>query len=284
MFNSRRAGAGILAVDLSSDQPPSGPPPGGQSRGGSDRRRRRGRGGRGGGGGQRQPQPAADAKPAPPPTAAPSGPGSRRGGRSGRGRQPAAGGQPQGQSPSRSGQGRRGQGRQAQGPPRPQPVPELEITDEKIFQRLLDGGLDLATEAIIQAFLYFPSEAPARRAAEELESQGYAAYADPSPPTRWVVEAVTRGVASPEAIGAMGVRLRALAQAGGGAYDGWWAFEVPEEEEAGGALAAPDPELEASLAPPPFDFELVATVDALEAAEQPPPAEAPPPGGLPIEP
>jgi hypothetical protein len=47
-----------------------------------------------------------------------------------------------------------------------------------------------------------------------------------------VLEAVTRGVPSPERIAAMGEMLRSAARANNGSYDGWWASEVPEEEDA----------------------------------------------------
>jgi 6-phosphogluconate dehydrogenase (decarboxylating) len=109
---------------------------------------------------------------------------------------------------------------------------DLEITDEKIFQRLTEAGFDLGQEAVLEAYLYFAGEPAARRVAAQLEPEGYETYVDPSPPGRWVVEAVTRGVPSPELIAAMGEKLRSAARANNGSYDGWWASEVPEEEDA----------------------------------------------------
>jgi len=219
---------------LSQDQPssPEPRPPGGRPPGSSSRRRRRGRGGGGGGGG------AGGGGGGGNPTAARSQPvaGAPRpsgGGRSGRG----------GRGSGRSGGGggdRGGARRPASPQPQAQAVRELEITDEKIFQRLLDAGLDLGQEAVIEAFLYFTGEGPARKVAAELEEGGYATYVDPSPPGRWLLEAVNRAVPTPEHIAAMGAALRNLARPNNGIYDGWWAVEPPEEEF-GAELPEPEP-------------------------------------------
>ena len=48
--------------------------------------------------------------------------------------------------------GDRGGRRPQQPQTQPQAARELEITDEKIFQRLLDAGLDLSQEAVIEAY------------------------------------------------------------------------------------------------------------------------------------
>jgi hypothetical protein len=122
-----------------------------------------------------------------------------------------------------------------QGQPKPQR--DLEITDEKIFQRLQEAGFDLAQEAIVEGYLYFAGEGAARRIAGRLEGEGFVTYVDPSPPGRWVVEAVTRAVPTAERIASMGDALRAAAGSAGGLYDGWWAYEPPEEEE-----PVPEPE------------------------------------------
>jgi hypothetical protein len=119
---------------------------------------------------------------------------------------------------------------------------ELEITDEKIFERLTDSGFDLTQEAVLEAFLYFNGEGPARRVAAQLEEGGYVTYVDPSPPTRWLVEAVSRAVPTPEHIAAMGTALKSAARANSGIYDGWWASEPPGEEDAGPAAPEPAPE------------------------------------------
>ena len=111
-----------------------------------------------------------------------------------------------------------------------QAVRELEITDEKIFERLTEFGLDLTQEAVVEAFLYFSGEGPARRVAAQLEEAGYATYVDPSPPTRWLLEAVSRAVPTPEHIAAMGTALKSAARSNNGIYDGWWASEPPEED------------------------------------------------------
>ncbi|TMC14747.1 MAG: ribonuclease E inhibitor RraB [Chloroflexi bacterium] len=202
--------------NLSQEQPNPQRPAEGAGR---SRRRRRGRGGRGGGGGGGgQGQAAAPATPSARP---PSQSGARQGRGSGRGprRQPA------------------------QAAPRPQR--ELEITDEKIFERLREVGFDLSQEAIVEGYLYFGGEGAARRVAGRLEGEGYLTYVDPSPPGRWVLEAVTRAVPTPERISALGAALKAAAGSGGGIYDGWWAYEPPEEDEA----PAPEPEPEPEPAP-----------------------------------
>jgi hypothetical protein len=215
---------------LSQDQPasPEPRPPGGRPPGSSSRRRRRGRGGGGGGGGSaagggNNGKPAAARQP----NAGATRPGGGRSSRSGRGS--GRGGD--------SGGGRR----PAPAQPQPQAARELEITDEKIFPRLLDAGLDLSQEAVIEAFLYFSNEGSARRVAEQLEAGGYATYVDPSPPGRWLLEAVSRAVPTPEHIAAMGAQLRNLARSNNGIYDGWWAVEPPEEDDAGAPLPEPEP-------------------------------------------
>jgi len=84
---------------------------------------------------------------------------------------------------------------------------------------------------MVEAYLYFGGEGAARKVAGRLESDGYVTYVAPSPPGRWVVEAVIRAVPTPERIAAMGVALKVAAGSAGGLYDGWWAFELPEEDE-----------------------------------------------------
>jgi hypothetical protein len=107
---------------------------------------------------------------------------------------------------------------------------------------LLDAGLDLSQEAVIEAFLYFTGEGAARRVAAQLEEGGYTTYVDPSPPGRWLLEAVSREIPTPEHIGKMGTGLRDLARSNNGIYDGWWASEPPEEEELGAPEPEPEPE------------------------------------------
>jgi hypothetical protein len=131
-------------------------------------------------------------------------------------------------------------------------VRELEITDEKIFQRLLDAGLDLSQEAVIEAFLYFTGETAARRAAIQLEEGGYLTFVEPNPPGRWLLEVVSRAVPTSEHIAGMGVALRNVARSSGGIYDGWWAVEPPEDAEGGvEPLPEPEPELQAEPEPEP---------------------------------
>ena len=240
-----------------SDETPNpstgGAPGGGRPPGSSGRRRRRGRGSRGGGsttpGGA--PQPGATAQPVgaaqqprpqqgqprPPGGGTRSGRGSdRRGGRDRSG----GGGGDRGGGGGGDRSGRRGTQQQPQLAPA---VRELEITDEKIFQRLLDAGLDLGEEAVIEAFLYFTAETAARRVATQLEEEGYLTFVDPNPPGRWLLEVVSRGVPTPEHIAAMGTALRNVARSNNGIYDGWWAVEPPEDEEAA-LLPLPEPEPE----------------------------------------
>jgi hypothetical protein len=93
---------------------------------------------------------------------------------------------------------------------------------------------------VIEAFLYFNGEGPARRVAAQLEENGYATYVDPSPPSRWLLEAVSRAIPTPEHIAAMGNAFRSLARSNNGLYDGWWAAEPPEDE-VGEALPEPEP-------------------------------------------
>jgi hypothetical protein len=209
--------------DESPNPQPGGTPRGGRPPGSSSRRRRRGRGSRGAGSttpGGAQQQGGAPQQPRPPGQSRPAG-GGGGGSRSGRG------------SDRRGGGGGDRGGRRGPQPQQAPAVRELEITDDKIFQRLLDGGLDLGEEAVIEAFLYFTGEAPARRVAAQLAEGGYQTFVDPSPPGRWLLEAVRQAVPSPENIAAMGASLRNAARSNSGIYDGWWASEPPEEEEGG---------------------------------------------------
>jgi len=200
-----------------SQPPPNAPrPPDGQGR--SSRRRRRGRGGRGGGGGGGQAQGAVPAAPPQPRT------------------------QPQSSGRQGRGSGRGARRQPAQAAPRQQR--ELEITDEKIFERLQEAGFDLSQEAIVEGYLYFAGESAARKVAGRLEGEGYLTYVDPSPPGRWVLEAVTRTVPRPERIAALGASLKAAAGSAGGLYDGWWAYEPPEEDEGQAPEPEPEPEPE----------------------------------------
>jgi len=208
---------------LSQDQPSSADqrPPGGRPPGSSGRRRRRGRGrGGAGAGGGANATPAASQPVAGAPRASGGGNRSSRGASRGSNRGSGA-------------RGERGGGRRPQQPPtQAAAVRELEISDDKIFQRLLDSGFDLGQEAVIEAFLYFSGEGPARRVAAELNEGGYETYVDPSPPGRWLLEAVSRAVPTSEHIAAMGTSLRNAARSNNGIYDGWWASEPPEEDEA----------------------------------------------------
>jgi hypothetical protein len=225
---------------LSQDQPtsPDQRPPGGRPPGSPGRRRRRGRGRGGPGGGGTGGVGGANATPAATPAVAGAPRPNSGGSRSSRGS--SRGSDRRGGSGGERGGGRRQPQPQAQ----PAAVRELEITDDKIFQRLLDSGFDLGQEAVIEAFLYFSGEGPARRVAAQLDEGGYQTYVDPSPPGRWLLEAVSRAVPTPEHIASMGTSLRNAARSNNGTYDGWWASEPPEEDEAGlvGVALEEDPE------------------------------------------
>lgn len=92
-----------------------------------------------------------------------------------------------------------------------------------------EAGTALDADLEVAAFLYFPNEGAARRAGAAVQEAGFTPYVDPSPPSRWVVEAARVFTPSAEAISEMGGRLRSIARANGGQYDGWWAVELPEE-------------------------------------------------------
>jgi len=61
-------------------------------------------------------------------------------------------------------------------------------------------------------------------------------------PRRWLLEAVSREIPTPEHIAKMGTGLRDLARSNNGIYDGWWASEPPEDEEVGAPEPEPEPE------------------------------------------
>ena len=129
--------------------------------------------------------------------------------------------------------GPRGRRRRGRGSGRPQAAPAerggVELTDARTFELLTEAGTPLDVDLEVAAFLYFANEGAARRAGLAVQEAGFTPYVDPSPPSRWVVEAARVFTPSAEAITEMGGRMRSIARANGGQYDGWWAVELPEE-------------------------------------------------------
>lgn len=121
-----------------------------------------------------------------------------------------------------------------------------------VLERLREAGFELELVHELEAFIYFPNEALARRVVPALNEFGYATYPEPTGDGRWVVEAVIRAAPVPEYIAEMRRQLRGLAGPLGGQYDGWSAIPIDEEAEAEAArLAAlePDPVPEEPFVP-----------------------------------
>jgi hypothetical protein len=95
--------------------------------------------------------------------------------------------------------------------------------DRLILDQLREIGADLSRPRHVVQFLYFPSEAGARDAAETLAASGY--DVDVRPPAegieQWAAVAETHAVVDEAWVDEMRPRLEAVAHANGGEYDGW---------------------------------------------------------------
>jgi hypothetical protein len=103
--------------------------------------------------------------------------------------------------------------------------------DQLIVNELRGLGADLEQPREIVHYVYFPSEAAARTANQELRQAGYAAdvrfAAGPPGANPWLVLATKEEVLSAESARAARDEVRAVAAAHGGEYDGWEAAATP---------------------------------------------------------
>jgi hypothetical protein len=96
--------------------------------------------------------------------------------------------------------------------------------DTRLVERLRRSGIDPFKPVELDFFLAMPAEAAAREAAEELAREGFAVDVKPVPDSTdhpFSVHAMRAMSLSTEGVRAVSTRLKEIAQARGGRYDGW---------------------------------------------------------------
>ena len=95
--------------------------------------------------------------------------------------------------------------------------------DDLTLRALADAGANLARETETLFFLYFPTEAHARSAANVAQREGFAAKvsAPVQGHSEWLCRLTREMVPSRAAIKATRARLEELATSLGGEFDGW---------------------------------------------------------------
>ena len=94
--------------------------------------------------------------------------------------------------------------------------------DQKVLDTLRAHGDHLEIPRPVSHWLYFSSEATARKAAELLAEEGYATEVQPSTQEgKWLTLASHRMRPSAPAIEAVRLDMESLVESLGGEYDGW---------------------------------------------------------------
>ncbi|QTN21457.1 ribonuclease E inhibitor RraB [Rhizobacter sp. AJA081-3] len=95
--------------------------------------------------------------------------------------------------------------------------------DAAVIAQLRNAGSDLTKPHPVEFFMYFPTEAAAKRVADKLNSQGFTASVKPaaSGGLPWHTFATRRLVPTVEAMVKLRAELTALCALEGGEYDGW---------------------------------------------------------------
>ena len=99
--------------------------------------------------------------------------------------------------------------------------------DKQVLKQLRRLGANLSRPREVIHFLYFPTQVAAEQASHQLRGEGYmidvrpAANAEENPPNPWVMEARNYVVVDESNVQAMRAKFEALAEDGGGEYDGW---------------------------------------------------------------
>lgn len=98
-----------------------------------------------------------------------------------------------------------------------------EQQDASVIEGLRDAGSDLSKPHQIDFFFYFPDQASANAAANELRALGYrvVGLAPTSDQSAWHVQALRSMVPELAAMNRSTRELNALATRHGGDYDGW---------------------------------------------------------------
>ena len=99
--------------------------------------------------------------------------------------------------------------------------------DKQVLKQLRRLGANLSRPREVIHFLYFPTQVAAEQASHQLRGEGYmidvrpAGNAAENPPNPWVMEARNYVVVDESNVQAMRQKFEAMAEAGGGEYDGW---------------------------------------------------------------
>ncbi|HEX9270034.1 MAG TPA: ribonuclease E inhibitor RraB [Candidatus Limnocylindria bacterium] len=103
--------------------------------------------------------------------------------------------------------------------------------DQQVLDQLRRAGADLTKPRDIRHYLYFPSAATARSAADRLRASGYTvdvhASPTPKPGEDWAVVANRVMVVNAETIRTERSLMDEVARQGQGVYDGWEAAAKP---------------------------------------------------------
>lgn len=104
----------------------------------------------------------------------------------------------------------------------------LSALDSATLRQLRAAGADLAKATDVINYLYFPKEANARQAGQELVRSGYRIRSSPSEVTGdYLLVAERELVPSPENVAALRRTMEDIASRFKGDYDGWEAAVTP---------------------------------------------------------
>lgn len=99
--------------------------------------------------------------------------------------------------------------------------------DQRVIDTLVKLGADLSQRRHLRAHLYFPSEASATAAADQLAADNVQVEVRKHKRNSWLALVETDMVVSEGSIKELGDVLRAVASDHGGSYSGWEASPQP---------------------------------------------------------
>jgi Regulator of ribonuclease activity B len=101
--------------------------------------------------------------------------------------------------------------------------------DSLALRQLAGRGADLSKPRHVVHFLYFPSEADARAAAEACDEGKWTTAVEPPTETidQWCLKAEAHRTVGPDTVAAFRAWFEGVASTHGGEYDGWEAAAKP---------------------------------------------------------